>query len=181
MTDGDTTPGPPTDLAVALVAAVADNGVIGADGGMPWHHPEDLRRFRETTTGHPVVVGRRTYEAIVDRLGEPLPGRTSVVLTTREPELPQRAVRAGSVREALALAAADARERGVDTCYVAGGGSVYEQFLPLADRLVLTEVHETPAGDVRFPDWDRSDWREVEREVGETLSFVTYERVTAPG
>lgn len=180
MADADPPVESPQELTVALVAAVADNGVIGADGGMPWHHPADLRRFKATTTGHPVVMGRRTYDSIVDRLGEPLPGRTSVVMTNRDLDLPDGAVRAGSLEAALDAARADARERGVDTVYVVGGGSVYEQFLPLADRLVLTEVHATPEGDVRFPDWDRDAWREVAREDGEDLSFVTYERVTAP-
>jgi dihydrofolate reductase len=164
------------DVTVVLVAAVAENGVIGADGGMPWHHPEDLRRFKETTTGHPVVMGRRTYESIVDRLGEPLPGRTSVVLSTRDLDLPGGAVLASSVEEALSLAREDCEERGVSTVYVAGGGSVYEQFLPPADRLVLTEVHASPEGDTRFPEWDREAWREVERDDRDELSFVTYER-----
>lgn len=181
MAGGDPTPRPPVDVTVALVAAVADNGVIGDEDGMPWHHPDDLRRFRETTTGHPVVMGRRTYETIVDRLGEPLPDRTSVVLTTRELNLPEGAVGAGSVEDALARARSDARERGVATIFVGGGGSVYEQFLPIADRLVLTEIHASPEGDIRFPDWDRDAWREVSRDDREDLSFVTYERVTAPG
>lgn len=181
---GEEPPGgadPPADLTVAVVAAVAANDVIGADGEIPWHHPADLRRFKERTLGHPVVLGRRTYESIVDRLGEPLPGRTSLVLSTRDLDLPDGALRAGSVDEALALARQDCRERGVDTCYVAGGASVYEQFLPRADRLVLTEIPEEHEGDTTFPAWDREAWREVDRENHEDLSFVTYERVvTAP-
>jgi len=158
---------------VVLIAAVARNGVIGSDGAMPWHYPADLAQFKQVTTGHPVVMGRRTYESIVAALGGPLPGRTTVVLSTRDLELPESAVLAGSVEEALALAG-DAP--GGDTVYVAGGGSVYEQFLPLADRMVLTEVPESPDGDTRFPEWDEAAWTERERREEGELSFVTYER-----
>lgn len=156
---------------VTLVAAVAANGVIGADGEMPWYHPEDLRHFKATTTGHPVVMGRRTYESIVDRLGEPLPDRLNVVLTSRDLDLPEGAVRTGSVDEALAIAA-DAD----DEVFVVGGATVYEQLLDRADRLVLTEIHASHEGDTYFPDWDRDAWVEVDRDDRESLSFVTYER-----
>lgn len=163
-------PNPP-GVEVVIMAAVASNGVIGADGNLPWHYPEDLRHFKETTLGHPVILGRRTYESIVDRLGEPLPGRTSIVLTTRKPELPEGAVRAGSVESALALA----RERD-DVTFVAGGASVYEQFLPRADRLLLTEIYEEHVGDTYFPKWNPDEWCEIAREERDDLAFVEYER-----
>ncbi|WP_255150017.1 dihydrofolate reductase [Halorarius halobius] len=156
---------------VTLVAAVAENGVIGADGGMPWHYPADLKHFKETTTGHAVVMGRTTYESIVERLGEPLPDRLNVVLSSRDLDLPEGAVHAGSVEEALALAADYDEE-----VFVVGGATVYEQLLDRADRLVLTEIHESHDGDTYFPDWDRDAWRELEREDRDELSFVTYER-----
>lgn len=159
-------------MKLALVAAVGDNGVIGADGDLPWHHPEDLRHFKRTTVGHPVVVGRRTYESIAARLGGPLPGRLNVVLSTRELDLPEGAVRAGGVEEAVEVA----RETGSDVAYVVGGATVYEQFLDRADRLVLTEIHASHEGDTYFPEWDRDAWREVDREDREALSFVVYER-----
>ena len=159
---------------VVLIAAVAENGVIGDEGGMPWHYPADLRRFREVTTGHPVVLGRRTYESIVADLGGPLPGRTNVVLSTRDLDLPDGVVLAGSVEAALAAASA---APGGATVYVAGGATVYEQLLPLADRLLLTEIPESPDGDTRFPEWSAERWREVSRETDGDLSFVTYERV----
>jgi dihydrofolate reductase len=165
----------PDDLTIALVAAVADNGVIGRDGGMPWHHPEDLAQFKETTMGHPVVMGRVTYEGIVEDLGEPLPGRTSVVLTGRDLDLPEGAVAVGSVEAALSVAR-EALAADQSTVYVAGGATVYEQFLPLADRMVLTEVHEEPDGDTCFPAVDWSNWQERERDDREDLSFVTYVR-----
>jgi dihydrofolate reductase len=159
---------------VVLIAAVAENGVIGDDGGMPWHYPADLRRFKEVTTGHPVVLGRKTYESVVADLGGPLPGRTNVVLSTQDLDLPEDVALAGSVEAALEAA----REApGGETVYVAGGATVYEGFLPLADRLELTEIPESPEGDTRFPDWSREEWAEASREEADGLSFVTYERV----
>jgi dihydrofolate reductase len=190
MTDGGS---PGADVDLVLVAAVAENGVIGAEGGMPWHYPADLAHFKRLTTGHPVIVGHTTYESIAARIGGPLPDRTSVVLTTRDLDLPEGAVVAGDLDEAVALAAADAADRGVDEAYVIGGAAVYEQFLDRADRMVLTEVPERPDGDTHFPGWDADAWREVDREVaadaeGEgdgvegdgdnALAFVTYERAS---
>jgi len=163
---------------IALIAAVADNGVIGRDGEMPWHHPEDLRHFRETTTGHPVILGRKTYERIVERLGEPLPERTSVVLSTRSLDLPPGAVLANSVPEALSLAA-EALAPDSETVYVAGGATVYEATLPLADRLVLTELDVAHEGNTHFPEFDREEWAEVARDERPELAFVTYERADA--
>ncbi|MFB6090014.1 MAG: dihydrofolate reductase [Halobellus sp.] len=165
------------DVDVVLIAAVAANRVIGRDGEMPWHLPADLRHFKRTTTGHPVIVGRRTYETVVEALGEPFPDRTSVVLTSQSLDLPDGAIVANSIEEALDLAREDAAERGVDAIYVAGGGRVYEQFLPLANRLVLTELAEPHDGDTRFPAWDPEEWREVDREERDDFAFVTYERI----
>lgn len=159
-------------MNVALVAAVAENGVIGADGEMPWHYPADLAHFKEVTVGHPVILGRRTFEAIRNRLGGPLPDRTNIVLSRGDPDLPTGAVLAGSIDEALEKAAAT----GSSVAYVAGGATIYEQFLPLADRLYLTEIPETPDGDTTFPDWDASEWTLVERTADGDLSFLTYER-----
>lgn len=159
-------------MEVAIVAAVARNGVIGVDGDMPWELPADLAHFKETTLGHPVVMGRRTYESIAARLDGPLPGRTNIVMSRGDPDLPEGVVLVDSVEAALDAAAAT----GSDVVYVVGGGTIYEQFLPLADRLVLTEVDATPEGDTRFPAWDRDDWVEVDREAHEGYAFVEYER-----
>ena len=164
----------PDGTELVLIAAVAENGVIGADGGMPWYYPADLRRFKQLTTGHPVVLGRKTYESIVADLGGPLPGRTNVVLSTRDLDLPDGAVLAGSVEAALEAARA---APGGETVYGAGGATVYEGFLPYADRLELTEIPESPEGDTRFPEWSREEWTVVSREEADGLSFVTYERV----
>ena len=162
-------------MRLALIAAVAENGVIGADGSMPWHYPEDLRRFKKTTMGHPVVMGRRTYESIASRLGGPLPGRTNVVLSRQaDLDLPEGAVHATDVEAALAAATA-ALDGNRETAYVAGGGSVYEQLLPEADELRVTEIPEAPDGDAHFPEIGEA-WRVVDRETGGELSFVTYRR-----
>ncbi|MGQ4556150.1 dihydrofolate reductase [Halobellus sp. GM3] len=164
------------DLNLVLIAAVSENGVIGRDGGMPWHFPADLRHFKRTTVGHPVIVGRKTYQTVIEGLGEPFPGRTTVVLSSQSLDLPAGAVLANSVEEAIEVAAADANDRGVETAYVAGGGRVYEQFLPFATRMVLTEIHESYEGDTRFPEWDESEWTETGRERHSAFDFVTYER-----
>ena len=165
-------PEPDPGIELVIVAAIAENGVIGNGGEMPWHYPEDLRRFRETTMGHPVVMGRRTFESILDRLGEPLPGRTNVVLTTNPSLLPDGVVAAESIGAAIDAAA----ETGAGTAYVVGGASVYEQFLPRVDRLLVTEIAEQYEGDTYFPAFDEDAWVEVAREERAELAFVTYER-----
>jgi len=159
-------------MKLALVVAVAENGVIGADGDIPWHHPEDLARFKRRTVGHPVIMGRRTYESIVERLGQPLPERLNIVLSTSDLDLPDGAEQAESLEAAIDRAEAT----GTDVAYVVGGETVYRQFLPLADRLVWTEVHDTYEGDTYFPSVDREAWTEVSREDAGDVSFVVYER-----
>ena len=159
-------------MKLALVVAVAANGTIGVDGDIPWDHPEDLRRFKELTTGHPVVMGRRTYESIFSRLGGPLPDRLNIVLSNSDLELPSGAIQAETVEEAMDIA----EETGTEVAYVIGGAAVYDQFLPRADRMYRTEIHETYEGDTIFPEWDPSAWEEVERDEREDLSFVVYER-----
>ncbi|KTG08377.1 dihydrofolate reductase [Haloprofundus marisrubri] len=164
-----------SEIQVALIAAVAENGVIGADGDMPWHYPEDLAQFKQTTMGHPVVMGRRTYESIARQLGGPLPGRTNIVLSRSEMDLPEGAVHADSVDAAMNIARELVGEDG-GTVFVVGGATVYEQFLPRADRLVLTEIHESFEGDTEFPRFDREAWVEVDREEHDEFDFVEYRR-----
>ncbi len=164
------------EVEFVLVAAVAENRVIGSDREMPWHYPADLAHFRSLTTGHPVILGRTTYETVADRIGGPLPDRRSVVLTTRNPELPDGAVVANDIAAARERAREAADELDVDVVYVIGGATVYEAFLPDADRMVLTEIPERPDGDTLFPAWDDDAWRVVDRESDGELTFVTYER-----
>jgi dihydrofolate reductase len=160
------------DVELVVIAAVAANGVIGVDGEMPWHYPADMAHFAETTMGHPVVMGRTTFESIAAQLDGPLPGRTNVVLSRSDPDVPEDVVVAESVEAAIEAAAGT----GAGTVYVAGGATVYEQLLPHADRMVLTRVPERPAGDTSFPEWDRETWVAVERTTAGELTFVTYER-----
>ena len=167
---------PPTDSdspTIALIAAVADNRVIGRDGEMPWHLPADLRHFKETTMGHPVIMGRRTYDSIAADIGGPLPGRTNIVLSRSDPDLPEEVLVVDSIDRAVD-AAGDAAD--TETVYVIGGATIYEQFLPQADRLVLTEIDGSYAGDTRFPAWDREAWIEREREDHDGFAFVEYSR-----
>ena len=168
-----------SDRELVAIVAVAENGVIGRDGEMPWHLPEDLAHFKETTMDHPVIMGRVTYEGILEALGEPLPGRTTVVLTSRDLETPEHAVVANDLEEALdaAVTAADERHGGAGRIFVAGGATIYEQFLPVVDRLILTEILEEPEGDTFFPQWDRENsWEERSRDDHDGFSFLEYVR-----
>lgn len=160
-------------MPVSIVAAVARNGVIGVDGGLPWHLPDDLRRFKALTLGHVLVMGRRTYESI----GRPLAGRTTVVVTrTRGWDAGVEGVLvAGSLPDAIAAGAAIDPE-----VFVVGGAEVYGAALPLADRLELTLVDAEPEGDTRFPEVDWRDWRELRREEAEGAVYVSYERIRTP-
>jgi dihydrofolate reductase len=138
---------------IVLVVAVADNGVIGQGGGMPWRISADFRRVKALTMGKPLVMGRKTF----DSLPGILPGRRHIVIT-RDPRWEaEGAERAGSLGEALALANAP-------HIVIFGGAQIYAEALPLADRIELTEVHARPDGDTRFPAFDRQQWTETFRE-----------------
>jgi len=168
-----------SDLDVYLIAAVAANGVIGKDGDLPWDIPEDMAHFKETTMGHPVIVGRKTFENVLAGLGGPLPGRTNVVLSRSNPDLPddESIVLAESIDDALDAAADAAQDRGVDRGYVMGGAAVYDALLDRADGLVITEIDEEYEGETTFPGWPLGeDWEETDREDRDGFAFVTYER-----
>jgi dihydrofolate reductase len=153
---------------VVLVAAVAENGVIGADGDIPWRIPEDFAHFKATTLGHTLVMGRATYDSI----GRPLPGRTTIVLT-RDPDWSVDGV---LVAHDLATALAMAEDLPGDVM-VAGGAQVYAVALPVADEQVLTEVHQRPDGDTFYPDFDREEWVEARRERRDGFDHVWWRRV----
>ena len=169
MTSDDGAPDPvgagTTRPRIVLVAAVADNGVIGRDGDIPWHLPEDLRHFREVTTGHTVVMGRVTFESI----GRPLPKRTNIVITRDPAWSAEGVVVVRCLEEALSSA-------GGEQVMVMGGAQVYEAAMPLADVQILTEVHQSPAGDTSYPEFDREQWRETRREPHDGYDFVWLER-----
>lgn len=161
-------------MTLSIVAAVARNGVIGREGGIPWHIPEDMARFRALTTGHPVVMGRKTWDSLPDRF-RPLPGRRNVVVTRNPVWTADGAERAASLDTALELL------DDPETVFVIGGASLYDQALPLADDLELTEVDLEPEGDAFFPAWDREAFEEMSRDArvsedGTPFAFVTYRR-----
>ncbi len=159
-------------MILSLVVARAANGVIGRDGGLPWHLPADLKHFKALTLGKPIVMGRRTFASI----GRPLPGRHNIVLT-------RGAWSADGVTVVPDLAAALAAAGTVPEVAIIGGAAVYAAALPLADRVYLTEVHAAPAGDTVLPPFDAAAWTETAREdhaaEGDApgFSFVTLERV----
>ncbi len=141
---------------VVLVAARASNGVIGRDGGIPWRIPADFAHFKQVTVGHPLVLGRTTFEGI----GAPLPDRQSIVVTGDPDWAYDGVLVARSVAEAIRLGA-DLD----DVVMVGGGAGVYGDALPLATEQILTEVHATPEGDTHYPDFDEADWSETRRET----------------
>lgn len=160
---------------VSLLVAVARNGVIGRNNDLPWHLPEDLKRFKALTLGYPVVMGRRTYESIIERTGSPLPGRDNIVVTRRT------GYAAPGCRVVHSLEAALAGASGAKKIFVIGGADIFALALPLANRLDVTEIDADVEGDVVFPAYDRAEWREISREAGADAAdlrydFVVYER-----
>lgn len=164
-------------MRVHLIVAAAENGVIGRDGAMPWRIPADLRRFKAITMGHPIIMGRKTW----DSLGRALPGRENIVVTR------QRGFHAegATVLHSLPDAVEHARESGATDAFVIGGGDIYRQALGAADVVHLTRVHASFEGDATFPPLDPAHWRETAREPAsqETpqplrFDFVTYERTS---
>jgi dihydrofolate reductase len=151
-------------MTITVLAAVGANLVVGRGGEMPWHLPEDLAHFKATTMGHTLVMGRKTYDSI----GRALPGRRTIVITTQQGWHAPSVEVAHSLAEALALA-------GPTEVFVIGGGEVYRQAIPFADQMMLTEVEQSPEGDVSFPPIDPTQWRETAREAHDGFAFVTYE------
>lgn len=169
-------------MQIVLIAAVADNGVIGADGTIPWRLKSDQQRFKMITLGKPVVMGRRTFLS----LKRPLSGRTNIVLTHDPDFRAAGALVTTSFAEARAVARADALRRSVDEIAVIGGAEIYAQWMPYADRIEITEVHIRPQGDTCFAAIDAAQWEEVARSrhpagPGDSaaFSYVTYRRRAA--
>jgi dihydrofolate reductase len=172
----------PSDIPLVLVVAVADNGVIGRAGALPWKLKSELKLFRALTLNHPVLMGRRTYLSI----GRPLPGRTNIVVSRDQAFAAPGIVVAPTLAAALACARGDALRRGAAAIMVIGGADIYAQLMEEAGRIVLTRVHASTPGDTVFPPLDPAVWRAVETHAhaagpGDEASFtvVTYERVGA--
>ena len=140
---------------ITLIVAMAENRIIGANNGMPWHLPEDLKRFRALTLGHPILMGRKTFEAI----GRPLPGRDNVIISRNRDLKPSGVLIFYALSEALE-ALSDAPQ-----LFVIGGAEIYREALPFAERIELTLIHRSFEGDTEFPPTDPNDWQEVAREL----------------
>lgn len=166
---------------LALIAAVAENGCIGINNKLPWYLPEDLKYFKAVTSGKPVIMGRSTFES----LGRPLPNRTNIVITrNREFHAPEGVHVVYSLDEALNVAESVAHIAGNEEIVIIGGAQIYAEALPRVQRLYLTEVKKTVAGDAFFPAWNKNEWQETGREYYHyepaqlDYSFVIYERMS---
>ena len=162
----------PPAPAIYLVAAVAANGIIGANGKLPWRLPGELAHFKKLTLGHPIIMGRRTWESLDRR---PLPGRENIVVTRTAGYPAAGAAVARSLDAAIALCL------GEPVAFVIGGTRLFEEALSLARGMVLTEIRRDYEGDTRFPAYDRKQWRETQREAhaapdGTRFDYVLYER-----
>ena len=161
-------------MRLSIIAAMSANRVIGSHNDLPWSLPADWKRFKSLTMGHHLLMGRKTFESI----GRPLPGRTTVVITRQSSYSPTEVLVAHSIEQALQLAAQDSE------VFVAGGAQIYQQMLPLADRLSLTFIDKEFEGDTIFPNFEESDWKLIFKETREPdeknayhYSFLTYERI----
>ena len=169
----------PQPVSLVLIAAVADNGVIGRDNALPFRQSSDLKRFKALTIGKPVLMGRKTFVSI----GKPLPGRTNIVVSRDPGFAPDGVVVVRDLQAGLAAARDDARRRGAGEIAVIGGTGIFTQLMPLADRLEITHVHAQPAGDTYFPPIDATQWHAVARsdhpagpQDEASFSYVTYAR-----
>jgi dihydrofolate reductase len=172
-------PAPAGSIPLFIVVAVAENGVIGSGNGLPWRLKSDLQHFRALTLGRPVLMGRKTFLSI----GRPLPKRTNIVVSRDKTFTASGVVAVSDVERGLEVARGDALRRGADSIAVIGGAEIFCQLMPLARRLEVTLVHAQPEGDVRLPEFDRSQWQEVGRSAhlaaaGDSApyTFIRYER-----
>lgn len=158
---------------IALIVARAENGVIGANGGLPWHLPGDLKHFKELTLGKPCIMGRKTWESLPKK---PLPGRSNIVITRNAAYQAEGALVAASLEAALALAA----EENPSEIMIIGGADIFAAALPLASTVYLTEVHDAPEGDVVMPAFDTLEWIMAARErPAPSHSYVLLRRASA--
>ena len=145
-------------VRIAMIAAVAENRVIGADQSIPWRIPSDMAFFKRSTMGKPIVMGRKQFETV----GKPLPGRTNIVVTRQAGYAPDGVIVMDDLDQAIARARAIAEADGVDEVMIVGGGEIYRQAMPLADRLYISHVALSPMGNVTFPPIDANDWKVVD-------------------
>lgn len=155
-------------MSISLIAAIAENNCIGNNNALPWHIPEDLKRFKEITSGKTVLMGRKTWESIPEKF-RPLPNRKNIVISTQQNfSVPEGVYLYHSLSEALHAHSED--------LFIIGGAHMYAQTIDLADTLYITHVHQTVPGDTFFPHIDPSIWKKIDTEHHDTFSFVTYKR-----
>jgi len=161
-------------MIISLISAISENGVIGKDNDLPWHLPADLQYFKKKTSGHTIIMGRKTFESV----GKPLPNRVNIVISRQPDYHANGCIMASSLDEAI-----EKVPQGEEEVFICGGAAVYELGLNLADRLYITRVHQQVEGDTFFPELDLSKWTEIEREAYESdeknpsaYTFVIYGR-----
>ncbi len=168
-------------MKISLIAAVAQNGVIGLNNDMPWHLPDDFAFFKRKTSHHPIIMGRKSLDA----LGKPLPNRTSIVITRNSAFMAEGVTVQHTLDEAIATAQeVDQQRYQTGEIFVIGGAEIYKVALPVATTLYLTEIHQAYDGDTYFPEFDKREWREVSRQPhaaderhAASFDFVEYERI----
>ncbi len=159
---------------INIIAAIAKNGVIGNKNSLPWHLPADLKHFAKITKPHTVIMGRKTYESIIAKLGKPLPDRTNIILTRSKNFTAPDCIITNSIEEIISLKGEK---------FIIGGEEIFRLFMPMVDRLYITEIHADIKGDAKFPEYDKSQWTEVSREDHNKdekneydYSFLIYEK-----
>ncbi len=163
-----------TQAPLSLIVAMAANHVIGVDNDLPWHLPADLQHFKSVTMGKPVIMGRKTFQSIVERIGRPLPGRPNIVVSS------SFSYPGVDVFPDLETAVSEARfEHSNTEVMIIGGASIYEQAINFVDRMYLTVIHRDYRGDAKFPEFDKAAWNEIEKDTREgdpAFSFITLAR-----
>lgn len=156
---------------ISLVVAAADNNVIGKDNAMPWHIPEDFKHFKTVTMGKPCIMGRKTFESILESLGKPLPGRVNIIVSRKNYQH-GGAITCKDLDEAID----QGRKTGAEEICIIGGAQIYAQSITMADRIYLTRVHQSPEGDAFFPALG-AEWQEAARDERDGFTFFTYEKL----
>ena len=168
------------DIKLSHIVAMAENRCIGKDNQMPWHISDDLKRFKALTMGHPVIMGRKTFESILGYLKKPLPGRDSIIISRSGYENEFAVPVYSSIEEAVSAAKHLAEKQNLDEVFIIGGAQIYSQSVDLVDRLHLTKVHRAVEGDAFYPEADDVEWRETSREDclshDPPYSFITLSR-----
>ena len=167
-------------MRISIIVAASENNVIGRDGKIPWHLPDDLKYFRKKTEGHPVIMGRKNYESIVEALGGPLPNRKNIIVTHDRSFTAEGCMVASSLNDAIMFAHQD---NDFEEIFIIGGGEIYKQSMEISNYLYLTRVHADIEGDVFFPEVDPDAWEETERREHPAddkheyaFTFLTYKR-----